>query len=188
MSDLLPVLILPGLGNSGPDHWQSHWEALDPACVRVEQDDWDRPRCADWVARLDQVLRARAPTAAPVVLVGHSSACALIAHWAAAADPAALAAVAGAMLVAPSDPDGPYYPDGPQGFGPVPRGPLPFPSLVVASDDDRYVAESVARAYAAAWGSRYVLLNGADHINAASGFGPWPDGRALLSSLRCPVP
>jgi len=26
-----PVFILPGLGNSGADHWQSLWEASDAA-------------------------------------------------------------------------------------------------------------------------------------------------------------
>ena len=30
MTNTLPVLILPGLGNSGPEHWQSHWERRDP--------------------------------------------------------------------------------------------------------------------------------------------------------------
>lgn len=179
----LPVLILPGLGNSGPEHWQSHWERRDPSCERVLQADWERPRCSDWMAELDLVMARRS---GPVVFVGHSSACALVAHWAGAASPAILAKAAGALLVAPSDPERPNYPVGPTGFGPVPLRALPFPSAVVASDDDPYLDLRRAKAFAEAWGSRFVLLSGAGHINAASGFGPWEEGWALLESLRVP--
>jgi uncharacterized protein len=184
MTSQAPVLILPGLNDSGPEHWQSCWERQDPSCTRVVQDEWDAPHCAAWVARLDEVLSRQS---ALVVLAGHSSACALVAHWAATAPPAHLALVRGALLVAPSDPDGEHYPAGPVGFGPIPLRPLPFTSIVVASSDDRYVTPERARGYAVAWASRFVLLTNAGHINAASGFGPWPEGYALLSSLRSGV-
>lgn len=75
-----PVLILPGLGSSGPEHWQTHWERTNPGCVRVAQRDWDNPDRDDWIATLD---RAVALQAAPQRLVAHSLACALVAHWAA---------------------------------------------------------------------------------------------------------
>ena len=181
MSTKLPVLILPGLGNSGPEHWQSHWERQDPLCERVLQSNWDTPHCQDWVAHLDQIIGQRS---APAVLAAHSSACALVAHWAAAAQSEQLDRIGGAFLVAPSDPESPNYPDGPVGFGPVPLRPLPFASIVIASADDRYIDPSRARQYAEAWGSRFVLLQGAGHINASTGFGPWPEGYALLESLR----
>ena len=177
----VPMLILPGLGNSGPEHWQSHWERLDSSCERVTQSDWETPRCADWVMKLDQIVGQRT---APAVLVAHSSACALVAHWAATAPAKHLLRISGALLVAPSDPDGRNYPAGPIGFGPVPLRTLPFASIVVASTDDRYIAPDRARLYAEKWGSRLVLLEEAGHINADSGFGPWPEGYALLNSLR----
>ena len=181
----VPVLILPGLGDSGPDHWQSHWQRRDAACRRVHQDEWDTPHCDDWVARLDATM---ADQRDPVVFAAHSSACALVAHWAARAAPERLARVRGALLVAPSDPDHPNYPPGPRGFGPVPLAPLPFASTLVASADDRYVSPQRARAYADAWGSAFALIDNAGHINAASGFGPWPQGYAWLEALRHPVP
>jgi predicted alpha/beta hydrolase family esterase len=177
----ISTLILPGLGNSGPEHWQSYWERADDSCQRVLQDDWETPVCADWVARLDDAIRA---TPSPMVLVGHSSSCALVAHWAASAAPETFARVQGALLVAPSDPLGPAYPVGPTGFAPVPLARLPFRTIVVASDDDIYVTLDCAMQYAAAWGSEFVFLSQAGHINAASGFGPWPEGRALLDRLR----
>ena len=173
-------LVLPGIGNSGPDHWQTRWEAIDPALRRLHQAEWDAPRCADWVRTLDARLTA---ADRPVHLVAHSSACLMVAHWAAQAAPANLARVAGALLVGPSDPDGPSYPAGPTGFSPVPLIRLPFPTIVVASTDDEYVALERAREFAAAWGSRIVVLERAGHINSASGLGNWLEGYALLGSL-----
>jgi predicted alpha/beta hydrolase family esterase len=99
-----------------------------------------------------------------------------------------IARVHGALLVGPSDPDGPNYPVGPTGFSPVPLQRLPFPSIVVASSDDPFVTAARARQYADAWNSRFVLLENAGHINVASGYGAWPEGYALLSALRSTVP
>lgn len=174
------TLILPGLYDSGPDHWQSRWERADATCRRVVQADWATPRCADWVATLDAAVAALDGDA---VLVAHSSSCALVAHWAAAAAPATRDRVRGALLVAPSDPEGPAYPAGPTGFAPVPLAPLPFPSVVVASSNDEYVTLDRARAYAAAWGSRFVDAGPRGHLNGASGLGDWPAGRALRDAL-----
>ena len=175
------TLMLPGLNSSGPDHWQSQWERRDATCLRVMQHEWDAPRCADWVARLDQTVRIML---GQFVLVAHSSACAMVAHWVLQADPADLARVRGALLVAPSDPTAPAYPLGPTGFSPVPLHPLPFRSIVVTSDNDPYVELARAMHYATAWGSELEILAGAGHINVASGHGPWPEGYALLTSLR----
>lgn len=178
------TLLLPGLSDSGPEHWQSYWERTDPACRRVRQADWDTPRCADWLATLDAAVAAAAAQSEVVVLVAHSAGCALVAHWAQSASTAHLARVCGALLVAPSDPDGPRFPAGPTGFSPMPRAVLPFASVVVASTDDEYVTPAQARAYAEAWGSEYVEVGAAGHLNSASGLGAWPFGRALLERLR----
>ena len=176
-------MILPGLGDSGPDHWQSHWERRDADCRRVIQDEWEAPACASWVARLAATLAA---VERPVVLAAHSAGCALVAHWVAgAAGSTATRNVIGALLVAPSDPAGPNYPKGPSGFDPVPHVRLPFASVVVASDRDPYVSAERAREYAANWGSRIVMMHDAGHINVASGHGAWPEGFELLSQLRC---
>jgi len=184
MTDHLTTLILPGIGNSGPDHWQSHWERQDPSCHRVQQKEWDAPKCADWVRHLDEVVASQT---GPVILVAHSSANALVAHWVAMASNEHLARVQGALLVAPSDPDGPNSPVGPTGFSPVPFKRLPFPSIVVASSDDPFVTTEQARQYSHGWNSRFVLLENAGHINVASGHGAWPEGYALLRELRSPL-
>ena len=177
----MTTLILPGIGNSGPEHWQSYWEREDPSCRRVLQAEWDAPRRENWVATLDAAIETEGDL---VVLVAHSSSCALVAHWARDATPDALARVRGALLVAPSDPEGPNYPAGPTGFAPVPLHPLPFPTIVVASADDAYVSLERARSYAAAWQSAFVDVGPLGHINATSGLGRWPAGLALLAELR----
>jgi len=172
-----PVLVLPGYGDSGPDHWQSHWERADPALRRVVQDDWLLPKLTDWLARLDEAVAA---CAAPPVFAAHSLACALVAHWAARPG----GRTRGALLVAPADVDSPAHtPDEVRSFSPLPTARLPFPTIVVASSDDPFVTVDRAAALARAWGSRLVTLEGAAHINADAGFGPWPEGRQLLAEL-----
>jgi predicted alpha/beta hydrolase family esterase len=171
------VLVLPGYGDSGPQHWQSRWEASDPRLQRVRQRDWLEPRLDDWLEVLD---RAVAACPRPPVLAAHSLACALVAHWVQRGG----RPVRGALLVAPADVDAlAGVLDAVQSFAPVPLVRLPFPSIVVASDDDLYVTSARAQAFARAWGSRLVALAGAGHVNADSGFGEWPEGRALLDGL-----
>ena len=93
------VLVLPGWHNSGPDHWQSRWEAQH-AYVRVQQHDWMRPLRGDWIARLEEVLLGQS---GPSVLVAHSLGCMLVAAWAAHSRNTHL--VSAALLVAPGDPE-----------------------------------------------------------------------------------
>ncbi len=172
-----PILIVPGLYNSGPDHWQSHWERALPNAERVDQVDWERPALGDWTISLAEAVRSR-PGA---ILVAHSLGCALVCHL---AQVTGGRGVRGALLVAPAD----VNREGPAGrlligFSPIPRPRLPFPSLVVASRDDPYVAIDRAEAFARGWGSRFVDLGRAGHINVDSGHGAWPRGRLLLNEL-----
>lgn len=172
------VLVLPGYGDSGPRHWQSLWEVADRRLRRVRQRDWFEPRLDEWLAALDREIAA-CPT--PPVLAAHSLACALVAHW---VEHTGGRAARGALLVAPPDVAAlAVVLDAVQSFVPVPLVRLPFASIVVASDDDLYVTPAHARMLAQAWGSRFVALAGAGHINADSGFGEWPEGRALLDEL-----
>lgn len=175
-------LIVPGWGSSGPAHWQSHWERELARATRVEMAEWFQPRRADWIATLDRAIRGAGD---PVVLVAHSLGCLAVAHWAAAdgARRDGSPPVLGALLVAPADVDRPGCPDHLRDFAPAPREPLPFSSRVVAGSDDPYASLAWSREIAAAWRSDLVVLAGAGHINAASGFGPWPEGRRHLESL-----
>ena len=173
-----PVLVLPGYGDSGPEHWQSLWEAQDAGWRRVGQRDWFAPTLNEWRERLDGAVAAcdRAP-----ILVAHSLGCVLVAHWARQAR----RPIAGALLVAPADVDMlALVLETVATFAPVPLETLPFPSIVVASSDDPYVSVERAESFARAWGSRFVVVEGAGHINTDSGHGDWPEGRQLLDELR----
>jgi predicted alpha/beta hydrolase family esterase len=119
----------------------------------------------------------------PVVLAAHSLACALVAHLAQRFDHAS-PKIRAALLVAPADVDAEAHtPPQTRSFAPMPMLPLPFASILVASRDDPYVTFERATAFARAWGSQLFDAGAAGHINAASGFGAWPSGRALLDQL-----
>jgi predicted alpha/beta hydrolase family esterase len=181
MSSTLPLLILPGLGNSGPDHWQSHWERRDANTMRLNQQNWDSPACGDWLDTLQSFLEG-ADTR--YVVVAHSSACALVAHLVHLHPGLARQCIAGALLVSPSDPDGEHYPLGPTGFGPMPIDRMPFPAIVIASDNDIYIRAGQARDFAAKWGARFAMLHNAGHVNVQSGHGEWLEGYELVQGLR----
>jgi predicted alpha/beta hydrolase family esterase len=172
------LLVLPGLGGSGPEHWQTRWEACEPACARVQQRQWDHPDLVDWLSAVDEALRA---CEGPVVLVAHSLACALVAHG---ARRPAWSRVVGALLVAPADVDSPTRtPPETRSFSPMPTESLPFEATVVSSEDDPFVALERARDLAHRWGARFVDAGALGHINATSGLGDWAEGRRLLEEL-----
>lgn len=171
------VLLLPGWQNSGPDHWQSRWEALY-GDVRVEQHDWARPLRGDWSAQLEQAVLA-AP--APMLLAAHSLGCILVAAW--AAHSRNTARVRGALLVAPGDVEREEVRELIPGWAPIVRQRLPFPATLVAADNDPYCDAARSRRLAADWGARFIDAGARGHLNAESGLGDWPAGRALLNDL-----
>ncbi|MEI8171782.1 MAG: alpha/beta hydrolase [Rhodoferax sp.] len=167
------IIIVPGWRDSGPGHWQSLWADALPGAVRVKQDDWITPSRKAWVASIGQTILAQD---GPVVIVAHSLGCIATTHL----PPEAVEKIQGALLVAPADPERrSILAD----FAPVPYQPLPYRSIIVASSNDPYCPVRTAGAYARAWGSEFVRLQMAGHINIESGFGAWPLGLALLQSL-----
>ena len=164
------ILIIPGLGGSGPDHWQSRWQARLPNAVRVEQADWDHPDAADWAAR---IIAAVARCERPVVAVAHSLGVIALARAAARLD----APLTGAFLVAPpSERALAVIPAIDPAFRPFPTAALPFKSLLVGSRTDPYATAEETAALADMWGSTFVDAGEAGHINGESGHGPWPEG------------
>ena len=169
-------LFLAGIGNSGPDHWQSLWQTANASAVKLEHSEWDTPDRFVWVRELEEAL---AQVASPVVLVAHSLACLLVAHWALASR----RTVTGALLVSVPDPAGPSFPAEAKNFGPVPLQRLPFQSIVVSSDNDPYGTSQYMLACANAWGSRFCSVGSLGHINASSGLGAWAQGQVWLHEL-----
>jgi uncharacterized protein len=164
------ILVIPGLGNSGPDHWQSRWQAKIASARRVEQADWDDPDPAAWAARIAAAVNA---SARPVVLIAHSSGCAAVLR---AAPQFAAGRVAGAFLAACTDAGDPSMPADMRRFAPLPLEKLAFPSVLAASRNDPYISFERAEAIAAAIGAACADAGQAGHINVESGHGPWPEG------------
>ncbi|MBT2324037.1 alpha/beta hydrolase [Variovorax paradoxus] len=173
------ILIVPGWRDSGPGHWQSLWAERMQGAVRVLQDDWITPSRQAWIASLEKfVLESRGP----VVIAAHSLGCIATVHLSEAASDR----ISGALLVAPADPERRAVLSD---FAPVPCARLPYRSILVASSNDPYCPVRLAGAYARAWGSEFVRMQNAGHINVDSGHGDWPLGLALLQSLTNePVP
>lgn len=168
-----PVIIVPGWRDSGPGHWQSLWAERMQSARRVVQDDWVSPRREAWVGALERLILAQER---PVVIAAHSLGCIATVHL----GDAAAARIAGALLVAPADPERRAVLND---FAPVPYARLPYRSIVVASSNDPFCPVRLAGAYARAWGSEFVRMQNAGHINVDSGHGDWPLGLALLESL-----
>jgi len=171
------ILILPGWQNSGPQHWQSLWQAQF-AYQRVEQHDWMRPLRGDWIARLEDVVLSLHQ---PAVLVAHSLGCQLVAAW--AAHSKNTHRVKAALLVAPGDAEREELRPLLGSWAPQVMARLPFAATLVASTNDPYCSFERACGFAKAWGAELVNLGAQGHINADSGLGDWPQGQALLQQL-----
>lgn len=173
MTRTCKTLIVPGLDGSPAPHWQDWWAKTDPAAKLLEMGDAARPVRELWQAMLaTQVLRHPG-----CILVGHSLGAVAIAHlltrW-------PDLPVRAALLVAPADP---AMSERTRPFGALPGGRFDVPAMVVASRNDPWMGFEEARAHASGWGAELYDLGHAGHINAASGFGPWPRGKMLRDEL-----
>ena len=171
------VLVLPGWGGSGPQHWQTFWE-LRHGYRRVEQHEWLRPLRGDWVARLEDVVLS---CSEPAVLVAHSLGCVLVAAW--AAHSRNTERVKAALLVAPADVERAEIRAQLPTWAPIELGTLPFPCVLLASRNDPYCTFERARSFAHAWGAQFMDYGDCGHINADSGLASWPEGHVLLQDL-----
>jgi len=172
-----PVLLVPGIHNSGPTHWQSLWEAQHPDVTRVQQHDWDHPVCDTWAEVLDQAIRQ---CAQPPIVVAHSLGCLVVARWA-VQYPSPLHA---ALLVAVPDPAAASFPLQATGFLPVPASLTGRRLTLVSSTNDPYSSPAYTQDRAAAWGAEHICLGARGHLNAESGLADWPEGWPLVERWR----
>jgi serine hydrolase len=176
------ILVIPGLGGSGPDHWQSRWEAKIPAVRRVVQADWEKPRLAAWRDRIvEEVERA----ARPVILVAHSLGVLAAVHAAPfLAKGESSGKVNGGFLVAPPSVEVLSGLDAlDSAFLTVPPEPLPFPALVIASRNDPFASFAESEALARTLGAEFIDAGFSGHINSESGHGPWPEGLMVFAGF-----
>lgn len=177
------VLIVPGLRDHVVAHWQTLLARELPRVVTVPPMGRDDLDCGKRVAAIERAARV---VDGPLVIVAHSGGCIMVAHWARQTRRPVL----GALLATPPDFETPM-PEGypvvealhAGGWLPVPRGRLPFPSIVAASHDDPLADFRRAATLAQDWGGELVDLGKVGHLNPASGYGPWPAAHTLIKRL-----
>ena len=171
------TLMLPDVDCEGQGYWQRNWIETRIDCRAVDLGHAWTPDRNSWVMRLDHALRG---ADAPVILVGHGVGALTIAAWADLMSSEIEQAVAGALLIAPSDPAGADADPRLRGFAPVPSTIFSFPAMVVASDDDHSVSADRAFSLARQWGAGFARFGECGHFSPRDGLGRWPEGEELL--------
>ena len=169
--DPVRVLVVPGLHDSGPTHWQTWLEGHFRRSTRVVQQDWTRADLERWAGTVEMAI-AREP-GVRWVAVAHSFGCLALARYLALGG----AGVHAALLVAPADPE--KFAAGPS----LPQAPLPIPSAILASENDPWMRLESARGWSRIWRSQFINLGAVGHINVEAGFGPLPQAKTLVELM-----
>ena len=181
------VLIVPGLRDHVAEHWQTVLAARLPLLgLRVRSVPPMGRRDLDCERKVEAIEREALAVGGPVLVVAHSGGVVMVAHWARTTR----CRVLGALLATPPDFERPLpagYPTIEElragGWLPVPRDPLPFPSIVAASRNDPLGRIERVAELARAWDSRFLDIGEAGHLNPAAGFGEWPEAVGLIGQL-----
>ncbi len=181
------ILIIPGYEGAGPVHWQTRMAGKLSTARIVDQPDWLHSSLG---VAVDQIVRAVGQAQRPVVFVAHSLGNILVAQTVPALAGAGLIdRVKGAYLVAvPTARALSVLAAVDPAFADIPRDPLPFPSVLVASSNDPYASLEDAADISAAWGSKLIEAGEQGHINTASGHGPWPEGMMSFAGFLSRLP
>lgn len=181
--DGVTVLFVPGLRDHVAEHWQTLLAAEIPGSVTVEPLTEDRQSRAARVKALDEALSR---IDGEVVIAAHSAGVLMVANWALAPT----RKIRGALLATPADVENPLPPGYPayddlkaNGWIPIPREPLPFPAIVVASENDPLAQFEKVAGLAHAWGAELHDAGEVGHLNPAAGFGRWDGALPLLERL-----
>lgn len=162
-------------------YWQRWMETQLDNAMRIE---YAHPQTLSLSAYADRLLQVLNRANEPIWIIAHSIGC--IATILAGLSHSSK--VAGTILVAPTI--APYSPPNqPDAIRAdtidinvdetILNCSLPFPSVVIASENDPRTKLMTAAYWAHAWGSHFISIGRAGHIDEHSGYGPWPWGLAL---------
>lgn len=177
------ILIVPGLRDHVEEHWQTLLSARLSKVKTVPPLETDKLNLKARVRAIQSTIDA---IDGDLIVVAHSAGTLMLVHWAQRHD----AKIKGALLAAPPDfttpmPEG--YPTvdqlAAQGWLPVPDNPLPFRSIVVASENDPLAQIDTVISMAKHWGSELFNAGRVGHLNPASGHGEWHQADLLIQRL-----
>jgi predicted alpha/beta hydrolase family esterase len=173
-------LIVPGLNNSGPSHWQTFWAKSLPNASRVYQRCWDKPQKEEWIDTLDETVKQ---LKGDTILVSHSLGSVTTVFWLLQAQERheLPANIKGAFLVAPADTD---VVESISNFAPMPLGKLPVPTCIVGSENDPYMTYARVEFFAKSWGAKLFNAGALGHINSDCNLGEWEQGRKFLAEFE----
>lgn len=170
------TIIVPGVGGSDYDHWQSWLQRQIVSSSRVQQQDWNLPVLRQWVKNF---VKAVANVNEPIQIVAHSFGC-LTTLSALHEYPELDKKIRKIILVAPANPSR----FGDFGFARnsmndytayFHRIHVKIPATMIMSENDPWLDYNDAIALAKAWNIRPINLGQVGHINVASGFGYFPE-------------
>lgn len=173
---MIHTVIVPGVGGSEHDHWQSWLQRQLKSCSRVQQQDWNKPVLHEWIEQFVKTVQA---IQEPIQIVAHSFGC-LTTVAALAQHPELNQNIKNLVLVAPANPTR----FGDAGFARESQNDyqqyfhqlkLQVPTQMIISENDPWLNFQDALQLAKAWKIRPKNLGQVGHINVASGFGPFPE-------------
>ena len=173
---MIHTVIVPGVGGSEHDHWQSWLQRQLKSCSRVQQQDWNKPVLHEWI---EQFFKTVQSIQEPIQIVAHSFGC-LTTVAALAQHPELNQKIKNLVLVAPANPAR----FGDDGFARESQNDyqqyfhqlkLQVPTQMIISENDPWLNFQDALQLAKAWKIRPKNLGQVGHINVASGFGPFPE-------------
>ncbi len=173
---MIHTVIVPGVGGSEHDHWQSWLQRQLKSCSRVQQQDWNKPVLHEWIEQFVKTVQA---IQEPIQIVAHSFGC-LTTVAALAQHPELNQKIKNLVLVAPANPAR----FGDDGFARESQNDyqqyfhqlkLQVPTQMIISENDPWLNFQDALQLAKAWKIRPKNLGQVGHINVASGFGPFPE-------------
>lgn len=170
------TIIVPGVGGSDQNHWQSWLQRQLLSCSRVQQQDWNKPLLQKWI---ENFVTSISKIEGSIQVVAHSFGC-LTTVAALHQHPELAKKIKNLILVAPANPSR----FGENGFARDSIGnyadffhsiKLNIPTHMIISENDPWLSFENANTLAQAWNIQPINLGQVGHINVDSGFGPFPE-------------
>lgn len=170
-------LIVPGVGGSNEQHWQSWIENRLSNCTRVQQ-NWDTHILDEWVEQWIQTVQSL-DEHVDLQVIAHSFGC-LTSIAALNKYPQLISRVKKLILVAPANPSrfaktgfSHHSVETYSSF--FEQLKITVPTTMIISENDPWLSFSDAKHFANHWNVATVNLGRVGHINVDSGFGAFPE-------------